>query len=224
VSVQAMTSVFSRSRCGGTTRLVLLAIANYYGDNGAWPSIDSLARDCQMSRRAIQDCLRRAEGAGELHVEKNAGHGGTNRYWLHIEEGGCRFCTRADSRRESAPEPKELGVRGRGVSSRSSHPTSLAPTARDELFEAVAEACGIDWHNLTKAARGSLNAALAQLRAVRATPGEVHSRAEHYRERYDAELTPSALAKHWPALVNGKAKPPSPYDRVDYEAFLGGGP
>lgn len=112
MSVQAMTAVFARSRMGGTTRLVLLAIANYHGDAGAWPSIDSLARDCRMSRRAVQDCLRRAEAAGELHVESNAGQRGTNRYWLHLEEGGCRFCTGADSRRESAPEPKEPPTQG----------------------------------------------------------------------------------------------------------------
>lgn len=72
---------------------------------------------------------------------------------------------------------------------------------RDLLFEAVAEVCGIDWSRLTSAARGPLNRAVADLRSVEADPDEVAGRVAAYRRAFpDAALTPSALAKHWPAL------------------------
>lgn len=79
-----------------------------------------------------------------------------------------------------------------------------AAPRRDELFEAVAEACGIDWHDLTRTARGSLNGAVGQLREVGATPDEVRRRAQHWP--YDVALTPPGLAKHWPALATVRPK------------------
>lgn len=129
MSVQAMTAVFSHSRLGGTSRLVMLSIANYHGDDAAWPSVDSLAHDCRMSRRAVQDCLRRCEDSGELHVDPNGGPRGTNRYSFHLAGVGCRICTGADVRREPAPEPKEPLVTG----SLDVPSTSHSPT--DEAFE-----------------------------------------------------------------------------------------
>lgn len=82
--------------------------------------------------------------------------------------------------------------------------TSIAPTSRrDELFEAVAEVCEIDWHELTPSARGSLNRAVADLRGVGAVRVEVFRRAANWN--YDVPLTPPALSKHWPAL--GVSKP-----------------
>lgn len=82
-------------------------------------------------------------------------------------------------------------------------------TKRDELFEAVAEVCGIDWQaGLTAAERGKINAAVAQLRAVGATPEEVRHRAERGWRRLDyvrsarqgqerTHPTPNELAAHW---------------------------
>lgn len=79
---------------------------------------------------------------------------------------------------------------------------------RDELFEAIAEECEIDWHGLTPAARGPLNKATVQIRATGATPDDVRLRAANYRERMpDVVLSPMALAKHWPGLATGKPKP-----------------
>ncbi len=85
----------------------------------------------------------------------------------------------------------------------------IAPLARrDELFESLAEACGIDWHHLTPAARGELNAAAKALReAGDADADEIRYRAEAYRLTYPSvAFTPSALAKHWPSLANGQRR------------------
>lgn len=86
---------------------------------------------------------------------------------------------------------------------------ALAKNERDELFEAVAEVCGIDWHDLTDSARGSLNKAVAQLRGTHAEPDEVRRRARNWPALFDPDttLTPSALAKHWPALTTARSAP-----------------
>lgn len=84
------------------------------------------------------------------------------------------------------------------------------PRARDELFDALAEACRINPAELTKASRGSLNGALAQLRLVGATPNQVKVRANRYRQRYpEIALTPPSLAKHWPSLDGTTGASPS---------------
>jgi len=92
----------------------------------------------------------------------------------------------------------------------------LAPAARngsaarkpDELFDALVEACGVNPAELTTSFRGSVNKALKDLRAVDATPGQVKVRAQRFRKRYESiSLTPSALAKHWPALGETNPRP-----------------
>lgn len=73
---------------------------------------------------------------------------------------------------------------------------------RDELFEAVAAACGWDWRDVTKSSRGRLNAALVELREVEATPEQVIAAARIYRSLYEgATLTPQALTGNWPELM-----------------------
>lgn len=85
----------------------------------------------------------------------------------------------------------------------------LAPAApvarlerRDLLFEAVVEAwTGQQWPvPITDRSRGTVNAVMADLRSVGATPDDVHRRARNYHALYDKRPTPAALAKHWPSL------------------------
>lgn len=78
-----------------------------------------------------------------------------------------------------------------------------------------------DHTELTKPARGELNAAVRDLLEIRAGPDEVPVRGSVYRERWpDIEYTPSALVKHWPKLDPAR-QPSKAKDRVDreYEAF-----
>lgn len=67
----------------------------------------------------------------------------------------------------------------------------------DLLWEAVLETCGISGP-IPSSARGAYNRAVADLRAVDATPEEVASRGAMFRARWPgASLTPPALARHW---------------------------
>lgn len=81
-----------------------------------------------------------------------------------------------------------------------------AAKKKDELFEAVAEACGIDWRNLTSSGRGPLNRAVKELKEIGANADQVGRRAAAYKKKYpEAALTPMALTKHWAALAPLKA-------------------
>lgn len=83
---------------------------------------------------------------------------------------------------------------------------STANIRRDEVFEALAAACGIDWHRLTPAARGQLNAATRDLRAAGFSAAEITRVGVAYRlEMPRMPCTPSALAKHAPRLRGGGA-------------------
>lgn len=85
---------------------------------------------------------------------------------------------------------------------------------RDLLFEAVCDACLIDWHNLTDTERGKVNAATGQIRKAGGTPADVPIHAANYRAMFTTPLTTNALAGNWaltanapPLAVNGHAPP-----------------
>ena len=81
-----------------------------------------------------------------------------------------------------------------------------APRARDQLFDALVMVCQIDPTALTSSARGAANKAIKELREVGAEPEQVVQAASAYRLRYPgAAVTPSALAKHWPSLLEPSA-------------------
>ena len=62
-------------------RLLLLALADYAGDDGeCWPAVSSLARKTGLSVRGVQQSLRRLEADGWLKTEVNAGRNGCNNY------------------------------------------------------------------------------------------------------------------------------------------------
>lgn len=108
----------------------------------------------------------------------------------------ARWSAERNASRIAKRSPNRNAEKSRGDKTREEKP--IAPRERDALFEAVAEACGINWAELTDSSRGALNKALAMLRGVDATPDEVRRRAASWP--YEVPLTPTGLAKHWPAL------------------------
>lgn len=100
------------------------------------------------------------------------------------------------------PAPVLVVGSGRGTGNGKGKNQTLAPTSspreRDLLFEALCEATGLDYHELTKSERDGVNQALKQIRDVNATPEQVFTRAENYPTHFaTAALTASALARHW---------------------------
>ncbi len=68
-----MTLAWDHSESRGTTRLVLLAIADHDGDGGAWPAMATIARKANCSPRRAQECVRELVKMGELRVHERGG-------------------------------------------------------------------------------------------------------------------------------------------------------
>ena len=115
----------------------------------------------------------------------------------------------SDSDRDSDSDPTSLGAPSQATDANVVALVSTKPTTRkrDELFEAVVDACGMRLDEITEVDRGPTNRAVGALRKVDADPGCVAARAQNYRLHFpEAALTPMALAKHWARC----AQPPPP--------------
>jgi hypothetical protein len=91
MSIEAVSLVLNHSKATGRAKLVLLGIANHLGDQGAWPSISTLARYANASERSVKRDIQELVELGELKVElQNAptrSQYKTNLYWLTISSG-----------------------------------------------------------------------------------------------------------------------------------------
>jgi hypothetical protein len=91
MSIEAVSLVLNQSRATGRAKLVLLGIANHLGDQGAWPSISTLARYANASERSVKRDIQELVQLGELKVElQNAPtrqQYKTNLYWITIASG-----------------------------------------------------------------------------------------------------------------------------------------
>ena len=75
MSVEAIAVALHHSRAKGTTKLVLIGIANHAGDGGAWPAVVTLAKYAGCSERQVQRALRQLVSFGEIRVHVQAGGG-----------------------------------------------------------------------------------------------------------------------------------------------------
>jgi hypothetical protein len=91
MSIEAVSLVLNQSKATGRAKLVLLGIANHLGDQGAWPSISTLARYANASERSVKRDIQELIKLGELRVElQNAPINRqykTNLYWITIQPG-----------------------------------------------------------------------------------------------------------------------------------------
>jgi len=88
MSIEIMSLVLNHSKARGRAKLVLIGIANHQGDQGAWPSIATLAKYANASESSVQRDLRTLVDLGELHIEYQAAPTNyqykTNLYWVTI--------------------------------------------------------------------------------------------------------------------------------------------
>lgn len=83
MAVDVMRWVWDHSKAAGTSRFVLLAIADCCSRSdgtGAFPSMAELKRKTGLSERTIQTAFVKLTELGELKVDRNAGPKGCNRY------------------------------------------------------------------------------------------------------------------------------------------------
>lgn len=71
---------------------------------------------------------------------------------------------------------------------------------RDPYFDAVADVCGYEQSDITRSSASLIAKAANEFKEI-CEPQEIYRRAEVYRQKYKGfDLTPPALAKHWPGL------------------------
>jgi hypothetical protein len=89
ISVQAISWVIEHSKHSLGNFIVLLMVANHAKSDGtgAWPSVDTLARESRLSERETRYCLRALEQSGELQTKFGKGPHGTNIYNLPLVRG-----------------------------------------------------------------------------------------------------------------------------------------
>lgn len=109
MSVEALNLVLNHSKAKGRAKLVLIGIANHFGDNGAWPSIETLARYTNESPRSVKRDIQVLIELGELVVEVNAAPMNsqykTNRYWITVDSGVSAQVSRGVSSGKSGVTP-----------------------------------------------------------------------------------------------------------------------
>ncbi len=108
MSVQAMTAVFEMRGLAVTERLVLLGFANYADKSGrnSYPSVPTVADDCEVDERTVRRALRRLEARGFIERDgmddRAVGGRRAVRYRIVMGEGAARPL-RGDRRPDTAP-------------------------------------------------------------------------------------------------------------------------
>lgn len=123
MSIEHVAVVLHHSKAKGTTKLVLLGIANHQGDGGAWPAVSTLARYANTSERSVQRALEWLAGHGELVIARQEGgtpgmpdHRRPNRYDVIVS---CpSWCDKSPQHRDMRdPQRGMFGVIHRGDAS-----------------------------------------------------------------------------------------------------------
>jgi len=84
ISVQAISWVLEESKSTGSSRLVLISIANHASVDGdsCWPAVRTISREARISERSVQYALRELEQIGEISLIRGTGRKHTHRYFM----------------------------------------------------------------------------------------------------------------------------------------------
>jgi hypothetical protein len=126
MSVEAIGAVLHNSKAKGTTKLVLIGIANHEGDGGSWPSIATLCKYANCSDTTVRSAIKWLVKHNEVEV---------------IRQGGGNAKTRADRR----PNLYRVLVTAHGVKTGAPRGVERGELSgeRGELFE-VTGSRGVD--------------------------------------------------------------------------------
>jgi hypothetical protein len=74
MAISILRGVLEASATKGSTKLVLIALANRANKSGAaWPSLQTISGDCGLSVRQVRRALRQLELAGEIETTRSPG-------------------------------------------------------------------------------------------------------------------------------------------------------
>lgn len=182
-----------------------------------------LKRNKSREQIEAERLAREAEGS-------QSGGFGNHKRW-HVNRGvvmeGCAFCEASSSPDNKMSGQPDTGgsppdsVVHRSESESESESELLAPAVpppdepiplrpRDEVWDALMDACDVDTASIPKSARGAYNRAVADLRAIGARPDEIAAKALTFRQTWPrVSLTPTALVRRWSELTPRPAHRPS---------------
>ena len=94
MSIEAVAAALHHSKASTSARLVLVTIAHFEGEQGAWPSQTTISKMTGLSERSVRRAIAELAALFELDVipDDGAGHGArkTNRYFVILEcPEGC---------------------------------------------------------------------------------------------------------------------------------------
>ena len=214
MSLDALKWAWEQDCPNPTAKLVLMALADHANSDGeCWPSMKRVAELTGISARQVSTHISNLEQLGYVTKGVRRRWEGQLRGWeyrVNLRQNPTSGSPLPVASGSPASLPAEAHFRSEPSENRKEEPLAAAPPKtpanKDELFEAVAEACGIDWRNLTSSGRGPLNRAVKELKEIGANADQVARRAAAYRKKYpEAALTPMALTKHWAGLAPLKA-------------------
>lgn len=77
--------------------------------------------------------------------------------------------------------------------------------ARDELWDALTAALGVEQGEVTETERARLNKCLKELRAVKATSQQIRERCAAWEQLYKLPTNPQSLAANW-GMLGGQVR------------------
>lgn len=187
MSIEVMSWVWKHSKSSGTSKFVLLAIADNAWDDGtnAWPSITTISRKTGLSSRTVQRCIQTLCEMGELEWSDRPGHSNLYRVLMNAPIQNDKKSL------EIVPVKNNIEIK-----------------KKDDIWDAVMEVCGVDKSTINSQERGRHNKAVKALRESGATPEDIVIRASIYKMKFpNVVMTPIALASHWSELNPENTQP-----------------
>jgi hypothetical protein len=145
MSIKAMAWAKEQTAGSAPTKLVLFALADVADDYGlAWPSMATLAKECEMSERSVRNHVAALEQAGLLRrIERFAKSGRQRSNYFQLETGAVRpEDDEGEAANLAAPTRKHASARGGKslppIEQSKELPegtTPLAPKGASDLFE-----------------------------------------------------------------------------------------
>jgi hypothetical protein len=191
MSIKLMSQVWEEADLGGSELLVLLALADHANDNGVcWPSVPRLAARARLSERQTQRVLQKLHADGYFEIVSKGdgrGHSTLYRVTLKGDTKGDTVSTFTKERVTSATQ-RVTSATVKGDIAMSPEPSiepsiepstfissapSKTPTPQQEMFAAICEAIGWDYHTISKDDQGQVAQAVGILRKANYTVDDI---------------------------------------------------
>jgi len=214
MAIECMVWVLDQNENLSTSeKFVLLGIANHSRPDGtnSFPSLDTLCGYTLLSKSSVQRAIKALVEKNYLEKESGGGRR-SNTYKLKMDRNDVELKAiehgHGDHPDGSQRPPTLVTETTQGSQALTIEPlynrniTEIEPSKkRDEVWDAIMDACGVNTASLNSNERGRYNKAVKLLKESNATAQEIHMRVKVYKRKFKgAAITPIAVANHWSEL------------------------